>query len=65
MTYADGTVASYGDGTGPEVAIRLTDAQAALALALDPSMKLGELYMDGRLRLEQGELCGELRPPCP
>jgi cyclopropane-fatty-acyl-phospholipid synthase len=40
----------------PKVAIRLTDHQAALALACDPLLKLGELYMDGRLVLEEGDV---------
>ena len=33
----------------PRVAIRFADAGAEWALCLDPELKLGELYMDGRL----------------
>ncbi len=55
VAHADGTTARYGDGDGPAVTIRFTETQAELALALDPAMKLGELYMDGRLQLEQGD----------
>ncbi len=54
VTAANGTVRSYGDGSGPEVAIRFSDARAELLLALDPALKMGELYMDGRLILESG-----------
>jgi cyclopropane-fatty-acyl-phospholipid synthase len=44
-------------GTGaPHVAIKLHDKQAARELALRPDLKLGELYMDGRLTVEEGDI---------
>ncbi len=55
LTFADGHAEDYGDGKYEQVAIRLADDRAALALFLDPAMKLGELYTDGRLTLEGGD----------
>ena len=43
----------YGDGSGPELAVRLTPA-AALKIALKPDLNLGECYMDGGIVLETG-----------
>ncbi len=51
---AQGRRLSFGDGTGTKVVLRFTDAAAQRALIADPEMKLGELYMDGRLVIEQG-----------
>lgn len=53
VTYARGQTACHGSGA-PSVAIRFTDEAAELALALDPALQLGELYMDGRILLEEG-----------
>ena len=50
-----GRASSYGDGSGPEVVVRLKPG-AALKLALNPDLKLGECYMDGDLVLERGEI---------
>jgi cyclopropane-fatty-acyl-phospholipid synthase len=47
---------SFGDGTGPCVRARITDRRAEWALALNPDLKLGELYMDGRFLVEQGSI---------
>ncbi len=49
-----------GDGTGQQVTIRLTGATTALFLALKPELALGECYMDGRVRFEEGDLAGLL-----
>jgi cyclopropane-fatty-acyl-phospholipid synthase len=44
-------------GTGaPQVTVRLRDARAGLELALRPDLKLGELFMDGRLTVEEGDV---------
>ncbi|GHE72615.1 replicative DNA helicase [Camelimonas fluminis] len=56
VTLPDGTRFTCGDGTGPQVAIRLTDRRAMLALLLDPEMQLGELFMNRRLLVEQGTI---------
>ena len=41
---------TFGDGTGPPVAIRFTTHAAERGVLLDPELKLGEAYMDGTLR---------------
>ena len=56
MAFASGDRRSYGDGRGEPVAVGLTDQSAELLLALDPALRLGELYMDGRLIVEQGSI---------
>ena len=50
---------TYGDGAGPEVAVRLGRGWGR-RIAMNPDMALGEAYMDGGLVLEQGsfwDLC--------
>ncbi|MBZ6075448.1 SAM-dependent methyltransferase [Microvirga puerhi] len=56
MTTAGGETFTFGDGTEPKVAIRFTDPAAQLALCLHPELKLGELFMDGRLIIESGTI---------
>src|SRR5690242_21636673 len=53
VRYPNGKTKIYGEGK-PAVAIAIADAGALFALGLDPDLKLGELYMDGRLVIEQG-----------
>ncbi|HLJ72617.1 MAG TPA: cyclopropane-fatty-acyl-phospholipid synthase family protein [Roseiarcus sp.] len=53
---ADGFVGAYGDGTGPKIAVKVTDKAAERALLLDPALALGELYMDGRVLVTRGDL---------
>lgn len=45
-----------GHGVGPSVRVRLHDRNLPLRMALNPSLALGEAYMDGMLTLEQGSL---------
>ena len=49
-----GRQVNYGAGE-PNVTIRLHDRRAVAELAFDPDLKLGELYMDGRLTVENGD----------
>ncbi len=56
MTMPSGTVHGFGDGGAPDVAARLTDAAAVRQLLTRPSLRLGELYMDGRLVIERGSI---------
>jgi cyclopropane-fatty-acyl-phospholipid synthase len=49
----------YGQGE-PDAIIRLADRRAEWELALNPDLKLGELYMDGRLTVEKGDIAGVL-----
>jgi cyclopropane-fatty-acyl-phospholipid synthase len=56
---AAGRRTDFGEGE-PEVVIRLTDRRAERQLLLDPDLKLGELYMEGRLVLEKGDVAALL-----
>ena len=53
---ADGDRLVFGDGTEPRVRVRLTDERALWALLLDPDLKTGELFTDGRLLVEEGTI---------
>ena len=53
---ARGKKLMFGDGTGEEVRVRITDAGAERALVFNPELRLGELFMDGRLIVEQGTI---------
>lgn len=52
----DGERLTFGDGTGYPVVARLTDAAAVRALLLDPDLRTGELFTDGRLIIETGDV---------
>ncbi|MCC5978113.1 MAG: class I SAM-dependent methyltransferase [Salinarimonas sp.] len=56
LTMPSGKIHEFGDGGTPDVAARLTDAGAVRALLANPALRLGELYMDGRLVIEQGSI---------
>ncbi|HWW24770.1 MAG TPA: cyclopropane-fatty-acyl-phospholipid synthase family protein, partial [Caulobacter sp.] len=47
---------AFGDGMGAPIVARLTDAAAVRALLLDPDLRTGELFTDGRLVIEQGTI---------
>ncbi len=55
VTSPGGSRGSVGAGD-PHVAIKLHDRRAVLELAMRPDLKLGELYMDGRLTVEEGDI---------
>lgn len=46
----------FGDGTGAPVVVRIRDERALWAMLLDPELRTGELYMDGRLVVEAGDV---------
>jgi cyclopropane-fatty-acyl-phospholipid synthase len=56
LTLASGETHTIGDGSGEPVAARFADQQAEDAVARDPTLKLGEMYMEGRFILEQGNI---------
>ncbi|TBB20892.1 class I SAM-dependent methyltransferase [Rhizobium ruizarguesonis] len=56
LTLANGETHTIGDGTGEPVVARLADQDAEDAIRRDPAMKLGEMYMQGRFILEQGNI---------
>jgi cyclopropane-fatty-acyl-phospholipid synthase len=60
VTTASGSVFHFGDGSGPQVAVRFATRAAQRAVMLDPEVKLGETYMDGTLEIEEGSIAGLL-----
>jgi len=56
VTTAAGNTYTFGDGSGPPVAVRFTNAKAQRAVLLNPELRLGEAYMDGTFVLEQGSI---------
>jgi cyclopropane-fatty-acyl-phospholipid synthase len=56
LTTASGSVLTLGDGTGRPLAARFTTSAAQLRTMLDPELRLGEAYMDGTFRTEQGSI---------
>ena len=48
----------FGDGSGPEVVIRLRDWRTALKIARNPELRFGEAYMDGGIEFLSGDLAG-------
>jgi len=57
---AAGRQHTIGDGSPPEATIRLNSTATEYILALNPTLALGEAYMDGRLVIEEGSLYGFL-----
>jgi len=55
-TDADGRTHHFGPGGAPDVAVRLLDRSLARRLLTQPSLALGEAWMDGRLVLQRGTL---------
>ena len=53
---ATGDELSFGDGTGDEVRVRFTDPAAERVVLMNPELRLGELFMDGRLIVERGTI---------
>src|SRR5690242_7312629 len=56
LRFADGASFTLGDGTGEPVAARFTDRRAPWALLLDPDLRTGELFTDGRLVMDKGSV---------
>jgi cyclopropane-fatty-acyl-phospholipid synthase len=50
-----GRIQTYGDGTGPKLVVRLS-ARGARRIAADPTVGLGEAYMNGDLDIEAGDI---------
>jgi cyclopropane-fatty-acyl-phospholipid synthase len=47
---------SIGDGSPPSVVVRLASRRISYLLALNPSLVIGEAYMDGTLTIDSGTL---------
>ena len=56
FTTASGSQFTCGDGTGPAIGVRFLSASAERRLMWDPELALGELYMDGLMVVEHGDI---------
>ena len=60
ITYADGTERRYGDGTAPQVHMRIHDPALTRQIVRNPDLGVGEGYMDGAFTLQDDDLSGFL-----
>jgi cyclopropane-fatty-acyl-phospholipid synthase len=60
VTTAAGRRYTFGDGSGPPVAVRFTSAEAQRAVLLNPELRFGEAYMDGTLVVDRGSIADAL-----
>ncbi len=60
IVYPDGSRRRYGDGTGPEISMRLKDPNLPRRLVMHPDLALGEGYMDETIEIENDDLRGAL-----
>lgn len=56
VTVASGEQVRFGDGSGTPITLRTTDIEAEKAIVLDPGLKFGEMYMEGRVVVEEGNI---------
>jgi cyclopropane-fatty-acyl-phospholipid synthase len=52
----NGHEGTYGPGGGQHVTVRLHDRRVGLEIFRNPRLKFGELYMDGRVTIEDGTI---------
>ena len=60
VTTAAGKRYTFGDGSGPPVAVRFANAKAQRAVLFNPELRMGEAYMDGTFVVEQGSIADVL-----
>jgi cyclopropane-fatty-acyl-phospholipid synthase len=53
---AGGKIHCYGDRSGKPLTVTLADRAVERRLVLDPQLALGEVYMEGRLRVDGGRI---------
>ena len=56
IVWPNGKSQGFGGGEGPSLTVRLEDRKAALDIARNPRLGIGETYMDGRLVVEDGTI---------
>ncbi|MEM7269401.1 MAG: cyclopropane-fatty-acyl-phospholipid synthase family protein [Pseudomonadota bacterium] len=56
IAFPSGRREVFGDGSEPAAKLRITDPGAVRAAWMDPSLQFAELYMDGRLVVEEGDI---------
>lgn len=53
---AKGETHTFGDGTPPQITVKLHRKSLEWSLGLNPDLKIGEAYMYGELTIEEGDL---------
>jgi cyclopropane-fatty-acyl-phospholipid synthase len=56
VTTARGATLSFGDGSGPPVAVRFVSESAQRRVLLNPDLRLGEAYMNGTFVVDRGSI---------
>ena len=56
IALSSGEQAVLGDGSGEPVALRMIDEEAEKAILRDPGLKFGEMYVDGRVVIDEGNI---------
>jgi cyclopropane-fatty-acyl-phospholipid synthase len=56
VTTAAGKTYTFGDGSGPAVAMRFMTAKAQRQVLFNPQLRLGEAYMDGTFVVDRGSI---------
>ena len=56
IVFPDGETIRVGDASGPPLRVRISDRKALWRLLSDPELAFGELFMEGRIVVEQGSL---------
>ena len=56
LVQANGSRTTHGPGGGRHITVKFHDRRAPLELFRNPRLRIGELYMDGRLTIEDGTI---------
>ncbi|QMV72543.1 class I SAM-dependent methyltransferase [Comamonas piscis] len=56
VVFPSGKSQRFGAGTSPTASIRFSDTRAIWAILRDPDLNFGEMFMQGRLVVEQGSI---------
>ncbi len=56
VRFASGNCVQYGDGGGMEIAVRFVSKRAERGILLNPSVRLGECFMDDEFVVEKGRI---------
>ena len=56
VLYPSGKQVDFGNGENPKATVHFQDAKAVRSVYLDPALKFAEMYMDGRMTIDDNEL---------
>ena len=56
VLYPSGEQVEFGDGESPKATVHFQDAKAVRSVYFDPALKFAEMYMDGRMTIDDSEL---------